>query len=178
MTPALDVACGPRSFYFDKADERVTFCDLHPRHMTLCDGRALDVEPDVVADFRSIPFPDGSFSLVIFDPPHLDVGAGWLDVDITSRDTLERAVDKLMKAVYGERPFSPVRYSVRNLCGLGQVIADLIDPTCKNKEERTDNFICSACGETFCADPDGVNFPIDWAYCPNCGARVVREGDA
>lgn len=35
MTPALDVCCGPRSFYFDNADPRVTFCDLHPRHMTL-----------------------------------------------------------------------------------------------------------------------------------------------
>lgn len=61
--------------------------------------------------------------------------------------------------------------------------ADLIDPTCRNKqiaynrtaplEFRTDNFICSACGETFCADGDGVNHPIDWAYCPNCGARVT-----
>jgi hypothetical protein len=50
-------------------------------------------------------------------------------------------------------------------------VADLIDPTCKNKadelnrmapmEMRTDNLICSACGETFCADPDGVNFPIE-----------------
>ena len=76
-TPALDVACGPRSFYFDKPDPRVTFCDLHPRHTTLCDGRALDVEPDVVADFRALPFPDGSFSLVVFDPPHLDRGSGW-----------------------------------------------------------------------------------------------------
>lgn len=62
-------------------------------------------------------------------------------------------------------------------------LADLIDPTCHNKqiaynrtaplEFRTDNFICSACGETFCADGDGVNHPIDWAYCPNCGARVT-----
>lgn len=77
MTPALDVCCGPRSFYFDKHDERVTCCDLHPRHKTLCDGRALDVSPDVVADFRDLPFPDGVFSLVIFDPPHLDVGNGW-----------------------------------------------------------------------------------------------------
>lgn len=77
MGPALDVCCGPRSFYFDKADPRVTFCDLHPRHMTLCDGRALDVSPDVVSDFRDLPFPDESFSLVVFDPPHLDVGAGW-----------------------------------------------------------------------------------------------------
>ena len=66
-------------------------------------------------------------------------------------------------------------------------LADLIDPTCKNKAEelnrmapmemRTDNLICSACGELFCADPDGVNHPIDWAYCPNCGARVVERGE-
>lgn len=64
-------------------------------------------------------------------------------------------------------------------------LADLIDPTCKNKqvevnkmapiEFRADNFICSNCGETFCADKEGVNAPIDWSYCPACGARVVRD---
>lgn len=64
-------------------------------------------------------------------------------------------------------------------------LADLIDPTCKNKqvdinkmapiEFRADNFICSNCGETFCADKEGVNAPIDWSYCPNCGARVVSD---
>lgn len=64
-------------------------------------------------------------------------------------------------------------------------LADLIDPTCENKqietnkmapiEFKTDNFICSNCGEIFCADKDGVNAPIDWSYCPNCGARVVRD---
>lgn len=77
LPPALDVACGARSFYFDKDDERVLKCDAHPRHLTLCDGRTLDVSPDIVADFRELPYPDKSFSLVIFDPPHLDVGAGW-----------------------------------------------------------------------------------------------------
>lgn len=65
-------------------------------------------------------------------------------------------------------------------------LADLIDrPTCQNKqvvynrtapiEFRTDNFTCSACGETFCADGDGVNHPIDWAFCPNCGAEVLND---
>lgn len=64
-------------------------------------------------------------------------------------------------------------------------LADLIDPTCKNKqietnkmapiEFKTDNFICSNCGEIFCADKEGINAPIDWSYCPNCGARVVRD---
>ena len=29
------------------------------------------LRPDVVADFRSLPFPDESFHLVVFDPPHL-----------------------------------------------------------------------------------------------------------
>ena len=63
-------------------------------------------------------------------------------------------------------------------------LADIIDPTCHNKqieinkmaplEFRTDNLICSNCGETFCADPDGINAPIDWAYCPNCGYRIVE----
>lgn len=77
LPPALDVACGPRNFYFDKEDQRVLKCDVHPRRCTLCDGRTLEVAPDIVADFRELPFPDKSFHLVIFDPPHLEVGAGW-----------------------------------------------------------------------------------------------------
>lgn len=65
-----------------------------------------------------------------------------------------------------------------------ELLADIIDPTCHNKqieinkmaplEFRTDNLICSNCGETFCADPDGINAPIDWAYCPSCGYRIVE----
>ena len=77
MEPVLDVACGFRGFYFDKNDPRVLKCDKNPRHMILCDGRTLDVSPDVVADFRNLPFDDESFYLVIFDPPHLKSGAGW-----------------------------------------------------------------------------------------------------
>lgn len=41
-------------------------------------------------------------------------------------------------------------------------------------EFRTDNLICSNCGETFCANPDGINAPIDWTYCPNCGYRIAE----
>lgn len=39
--------------------------------MTLCDGRKFSVKPDVVADFTSMPYPDNSFRMVVFDPPHL-----------------------------------------------------------------------------------------------------------
>lgn len=65
-----------------------------------------------------------------------------------------------------------------------ELLADIIDPTCHNKaiainkmaplEFRTYNLICSNCGETFRADLDGINTPIDWEYCPNCGYRIVE----
>ena len=37
----------------------------------LCDGRHFEVNPDVQADFTNMPYPDNSFRMVVFDPPHL-----------------------------------------------------------------------------------------------------------
>ena len=103
-----------------------------------------------------------------------------LDVAITSHDTLEQAVDKLMKAVCGDIPFSPIRYSVRNLCGLGCVLADLIDPTtCQMVEciidhgSRSWGMRCTACGEEF----EHMKPSFGWSFCPNCGARVVGDDE-
>lgn len=67
----IDVCCGSRMFHFDKNNENVVFMDNRETEETLCDGRTLKVAPDIVADFRNIPFEDNSFSLVIYDPPHL-----------------------------------------------------------------------------------------------------------
>lgn len=67
----LDVCCGSRMFYFDKADPRVIFGDIRREKHTLCDGRLLTIEPDVQLDYRNLPFPDESFYTVVFDPPHL-----------------------------------------------------------------------------------------------------------
>ena len=67
----LDPASGSRMFYFDKADQRVLFGDIRSEQHVLCDGRALDVNPDALMDFRDLPFDDSTFSVVIFDPPHL-----------------------------------------------------------------------------------------------------------
>lgn len=71
MKPVIDVCCGSRMFYFNKADKRVLFCDKRFLDTTLCDGRKLEIKPDIMADFRNLPFPDESFYLVVFDPPHL-----------------------------------------------------------------------------------------------------------
>lgn len=67
----LDACCGSRMFWFDKHNPLVTFMDNRIFEDTLCDGRSLRVKPDVVGDFRNIPYPNATFNLVVFDPPHL-----------------------------------------------------------------------------------------------------------
>ena len=67
----LDPCCGSRMFYFDKNDSRVLFCDNRTVDTELCDGRHFEVKPNKVCDFTKLPFEDGYFHLVVFDPPHL-----------------------------------------------------------------------------------------------------------
>ena len=69
--PILDACCGGKMFYFDKHDPRVLFQDIREVETTLCDGRHFEVKPDVQADFTNMPYPDNSFAMVVFDPPHL-----------------------------------------------------------------------------------------------------------
>lgn len=69
--PILDACCGGKMFYFDKHDPNVLFQDIRQVSTTLCDGRKFEVNPDVVADFTSMPYSDNSFRMVVFDPPHL-----------------------------------------------------------------------------------------------------------
>lgn len=67
----LDACCGSRMFWFDKHNSEVVYMDNRQLQDRLCDGRTLTVSPDVIADFRNMPFADNSFYMVVFDPPHL-----------------------------------------------------------------------------------------------------------
>ncbi|WP_065822541.1 class I SAM-dependent methyltransferase [Photorhabdus australis] len=67
----LDMCCGSRMFYFDKFNPDVLFCDIRREKHILCDGRELNIEPDIICDFRALPFASNLFKLVVFDPPHL-----------------------------------------------------------------------------------------------------------
>jgi len=86
MPPVLDACCGSKMFWFDREDKRAVFVDVRREAHTLKDksssggSRELVIDPDIKADFRKLPFENETFSLVIFDPPHL-VRAGkrsWL----------------------------------------------------------------------------------------------------
>lgn len=59
-------------FWFDKENDNTVFMDNRHLETTLCDGRKLEINPDVIGDFRNMPFDDNTFKLVVFDPPHLN----------------------------------------------------------------------------------------------------------
>lgn len=73
-------------FWFDRTDERVIFVDKRRESHSLTDkssvggSRLLHVDPDILADFTNLPFPDNRFAVVVFDPPHLARAGkkGWL----------------------------------------------------------------------------------------------------
>lgn len=75
----LDVCCGPRMMWFDRQNPAVVYGDKRSETITVTDRshgrvdgtRTLRIEPDVLMDFREIPYPDNTFKLVAFDPPHL-----------------------------------------------------------------------------------------------------------
>ena len=68
----LDATCGARSMWFTPTDDRVVFMDSRREERVLSDKRRLVVAPDVMGDFQALPFSDGQFTLVVFDPPHLE----------------------------------------------------------------------------------------------------------
>ena len=107
MKKILDACCGSKMFWFDKENKDTVFMDNREFEDALCDGRSLKVSPDIVADFRKIPFPDESFYLVVFDPPHL-VRAGensWLAKKYgklnqdTWKEDLKQGFDECMRVL-------------------------------------------------------------------------------
>lgn len=99
----LDACCGSRMFWFDRTDNRAVFVDNRSESHYLKDssskhgGRQLVVSPDLLADFKALPFPDSRFALVVFDPPHLTKNGknGWLakkygKLSVNWRDEIKR----------------------------------------------------------------------------------------
>ena len=78
----LDVTCGDRTIWFQKNEPHTIYCDKRREewegdfgNAIRNDGRKkhrhLVINPDVQCDFTQLPFADGSFNLVVFDPPHI-----------------------------------------------------------------------------------------------------------
>lgn len=102
----LDACCGSRMFWFDKTNPNVLFADIRNETHTLCDGRSLNIKPDLQMDFRNMPFEDNTFKLVIFDPPHLkNLGkSSWMGkkygiLDKTWKEDLKMGFDECIRVL-------------------------------------------------------------------------------
>lgn len=68
----LDVCSGGRMMWFDKLNPNTLFLDhrkIEPGFVK--DRPNFQVNPDKIMDFRNLKFKDGTFKMVVFDPPHL-----------------------------------------------------------------------------------------------------------
>ena len=94
----LDATCGGRQIWFQKNEPHTLYCDKRHAHFesdygTIQRHRTIDVSPDIECDFKQLPFPDGSFNLVVLDPPHLIGGdKSWLKKAFGHYDTKEDAI--------------------------------------------------------------------------------------
>ena len=76
MKKILDATCGSRTIWFNKNHPAAIYLDRREAEEYKVFGknknkRSLCIHPDIVGDFTNMPFPDETFSLVVFDPPHL-----------------------------------------------------------------------------------------------------------
>lgn len=74
----LDVTCGSRTIWFNKEHPAAVYCDKRTETFFFTwkndsgkAERSCIVSPDIECDFTDLPFDDNTFSLVVFDPPHL-----------------------------------------------------------------------------------------------------------
>ncbi|GHU37103.1 methyltransferase [Betaproteobacteria bacterium] len=132
----LDPCCGGRMMWFDHAHPDVVFGDRRAETLTVTDrsgGRAdgtrtLCIDPDVLLDFRNLPYPDGRFHLVVLDPPHL-VKAGqksWLAgkygvLGRDWRDDLRRGFEECFRVLDNNVKWSEIQIKVREVLALTPV---------------------------------------------------------
>lgn len=107
LPPVLDACCGSRMFWFDRKDDRAVFVDKRRERHVLTDSsskggsRELVIDPDHLADFTNLPFPDNTFALVVFDPPHFERNGstGWVGLKY---GTLKGDWQEMLRAGFAE----------------------------------------------------------------------------
>lgn len=71
----LDACCGCKMMWFDKYNKKVLYADkrFEEKDMTKYKKNygKKNCDPDIIHDFRNMPFPNDSFYHVVFDPPHV-----------------------------------------------------------------------------------------------------------
>lgn len=72
------MCCGPRMFWFNRENGLATYLDKRKEQHNIDVGtphtvgrKPAIIKPEILANFENLPFKENTFSLVVFDPPHL-----------------------------------------------------------------------------------------------------------
>lgn len=67
----LDVCCGGRMFWFNKKHPNVLYVDIRKENKGFMRVRPnFEIAPDEIQDYTNLKYPDKSFKMVVWDPPH------------------------------------------------------------------------------------------------------------
>ncbi len=68
----LDACCGGKHFWLNKKHPNTIYIDIRKEKKGYIKERLRwECKPDMIADFRNLPFKDKTFKLIVWDPPHL-----------------------------------------------------------------------------------------------------------
>jgi hypothetical protein len=95
----LDACCGAKMFWNNKNQPNTIFIDIRREEKGYNDYRKnREIQPDIIMDFRKLDFPDKSFKLVCFDPPHILSASNNFrmarDYGILNKDTWKEDIKK------------------------------------------------------------------------------------
>ena len=154
----LDACCGNRMFWINKKHPNTLYIDIRKEKVGFCaDRKNVDINPDLICDFRALPFSDNSFKHIVWDPPHIITKKGMkqltgimikkygaLHAD-TWRDDLKRGFKELWRVLdlYGTLSFKFCDTSVdfKEVLNLFPVEALYGITTTKKKNHETKFFI-------------------------------------
>jgi hypothetical protein len=112
----LDACCGGRQIWFQKEQENTIFLDIREVEKGIIKLQPnFCIKPNIIGDYRDLPFPDKSFKLVVWDIPHImgkkingiiQTKYGYLDKDNYEED-LKKGFDEIWRILddYGVLEF-------------------------------------------------------------------------
>ena len=117
----LDATCGTKSMWFQKNHPLVTYMDKRSGNFlywnkTKAEKTVVKINPDVVSEWKDMPFDNNHFDMVLFDPPHIiqkgdsknpikmEVYYSYLPKD-SWREILKDGIDELFRVLKPEGVF-------------------------------------------------------------------------
>jgi hypothetical protein len=127
----LDACCGGRQMWFQKEQENTIFLDIREVEKgTIKLQPNFCIKPNIIGDYRELPFKDKSFKLIVWDIPHIigkkingiiQTKYGYLDKDNYKED-LKEGFDEIWRVLddYGvlEFKYADINLSIKEILSI------------------------------------------------------------